>query len=62
LWRALSGISDLMSFGLGGGNIYFESMPDFPWNMQWLPKDNTTNTFSPKKQKVQYNLTIVYTK
>lgn len=45
-WRALSGVTDILSLGFGGGNIYFTSafgtggkdggLSQFPWQGPWV--------------------------
>jgi putative exosortase-associated protein (TIGR04073 family) len=52
-WRALSGVSDIITFGLGGGNIYLEDMPDFPWNVRWAPEEDVKWTTKHKKEELQ---------
>jgi putative exosortase-associated protein (TIGR04073 family) len=53
IWRALSGVSDILTFGLGGGNIYLEDMPDFPWNVRWAPEEDKKWTTMHKKEEKQ---------
>ncbi|MCF7790899.1 MAG: hypothetical protein K9L78_02970 [Victivallales bacterium] len=39
VWRAFSGVTDFISFGMGGGNSFFKfGLPDFPWNGPWVKK------------------------
>ena len=49
-WRALSGVSDILTFGLGGGEIYLEDSPDFPWNLRWAPEQDTKWTTKHKEE------------
>jgi putative exosortase-associated protein (TIGR04073 family) len=52
-WRALSGVSDIITFGLGGGEIYLEDVPDFPWFLPWAPEQDTKWTTKHKKQEAE---------
>jgi putative exosortase-associated protein (TIGR04073 family) len=36
-WRTCSGVSDILTFGLGGGDTFFLDLPDFPWQGKWFP-------------------------
>jgi putative exosortase-associated protein (TIGR04073 family) len=39
VWRELSGVVDIITFGFSGQGLYFRTMGDFPWDGPWIDSD-----------------------
>ena len=48
VWRAFSGVTDVLTLGLGGGNAFFRAgLPNFPWQGPWIadaPKNKKSHS------------------
>jgi putative exosortase-associated protein (TIGR04073 family) len=49
IWRICSGLSDLLTFGFGGGESYFLDLPEYPWQGKWFPPPKPKSEQNPKK-------------